>query len=129
MSEAQRARRRGDAWDEGEDAPARSPYPGEAAVATGRTLTAVYARQRVLGLPDGRAHKAPRGPLLSEAQILRWARAYRKALGRWPSAESPPVGMPDGKSWKLLDNYLRRGRRGLPGGSSLSRLLRPGAAE
>jgi hypothetical protein len=124
LSEAQRARQRDDAWSGEEDELARTLRPEQAAEATGRTQTAVYARRRVLGLPDGRAGKPPRGPLLSEAQILAWARAYRRQRGRWPSAESPPVGLPDGESWKHLDNCLRRGRRGLTGGSSLSRLLR-----
>jgi hypothetical protein len=124
MSQAQRARPRADAWSEGEDALARTLRPKEAAEATGRSLTAVYDRRRVLGLPDGRADKPPRGEPLSEAQIIAWARAYRKARGRWPSAESPPVGLPQGESWKNLDNRLRRGQRGLPGGSTLSRLLR-----
>src|SRR5262249_13934987 len=40
------------------------------------------------------------------------------------AAETPPVGLPEGESWKQRDKSLRRGQRGLPGGSSLSRLLR-----
>ena len=126
MSQAQRERRREGAWSAGEDALARALRPKEAAAATGRTLTAVYDRRRLLGLPDGRADREPTGPLLSAAQIVAWARAYRKARGRWPGAESPPVCLPEGESWKKLDTSLRRGQRGLPGGSTLSRLLRPG---
>jgi hypothetical protein len=77
-----------------------------------------------LNLPDGRADKPPTGPLFSEAPIVASARAYRKERGRWPSAESPPVGLPLGESWKHLDVSPWRSQCGLPGGSSLSRLLR-----
>jgi len=59
-----------------------------------------------------------------EAQILAWARDYRAKKGKRRSADSPPEGLPQGESWKQLDVSLRRGQRGLPGGSSLSRLLR-----
>jgi hypothetical protein len=34
------------------------------------------------------------------------------------------VGLPEGESWERLDASLRHGWRGLPRGSSLSRLLR-----
>jgi hypothetical protein len=63
---------------------------------------------------------------LTRARIIAWARIYRKARGRWPSAGSPPVGIPEGERWKHLDGALRHGHRGLRGGSSLSRLLRRG---
>jgi hypothetical protein len=73
---------------------------------------------------EPRRRRSGRGPLLSEAQILGWARAYREAKGRWPSAASPPADLPEGETWKRLDASLRHGWRGLPGGSSLSLLLR-----
>ena len=38
-----------------EDESVRTMRPAEAVQKTGRTLTAVYARRRVLGLPDGRS--------------------------------------------------------------------------
>src|SRR5262249_54957073 len=102
----------------------RTLPPKDAARRTGRSLGAVYDRRRELKLLDGRAARQVRGSRLSEAEILAWARAYRAARDRWPSAASPPVGLPQGESWKRLDKSLRRGQRGLPGGSSLSRLLR-----
>src|SRR5262245_28161401 len=128
MSEAHR--RRGtlvpgtQPWTAEEDESVRTLRPADAAEATGRTLVAVWSRRRALGLPDGRSGRPVRGSLLSEAQILGWARAYREAKGRWPSADSPPEHLPEGESWRRLDVSLRRGQRGLPGGSSLSRLLR-----
>ena len=36
---------------------------------------------------------------------------------------SGPVLAAPGETWRLLDGYLRAGRRGLPGGSSLAKLL------
>jgi len=98
--------------------------PARAAEATGRTLVAVWSRRRVLELPDGRSARPVRGSLLSEEMILGWARVYREAKGRWPNVASPPEHLPEGESWKRLDASLRHGWRGLPGGSSLSRLLR-----
>jgi hypothetical protein len=94
-----------------------------AAERTGRTLAAVWLRRRVLELPDGRAARPVRGEPLSEEASLGWARTYREAKGRWPGAYSSPEHLPQGESWKQLDASLRHGWRGLPGGSSLSRLL------
>jgi hypothetical protein len=55
--------------------------------------------------------------------ILAWADAYRLARGKWPLPTSPPAGLPKGESWLDIDRALRQGSRGLPGGSSLVRLL------
>jgi hypothetical protein len=60
---------------------------------------------------------------LTEDQILAWADAHKARTGRWPAAGSGPVlGVPRQK-WSALDIALRVGCRGLPGGSSLARLL------
>jgi hypothetical protein len=58
------------------------------------------------------------------AQILLWADQYHAATGLWPKASTtaPVLGMP-GETWGTIDAALTRGRFGLPGGSSLSRLL------
>jgi hypothetical protein len=111
-------------WTAEEDEAVRTLAPAEAVKRTGRTLAAVWSRRRFLKLPDGRAARPRRGQPLSEAQILAWARTYREAKGKWPNAASPPEHLPEGESWRRLDVSLRRGQRGLPGGSSLSRLLR-----
>jgi hypothetical protein len=113
-------------WTAREDALVRTLPAEQVARKTRRTLAAVYARRRELKLPDGRSARPVRGARLSEAQMLLWARTYHAEKGSWPSAESPPVGLPEGESWRNLDKSLRFARRGLPGGSSLSRLLRPG---
>jgi hypothetical protein len=59
LSEAQRRRgtrphNAGPPWTVEEDEAVRTLPPQEAARRTGRTLRAVYARRRQLGLPDGR---------------------------------------------------------------------------
>jgi hypothetical protein len=66
---------------------------------------------------------ARRPPALDVERILRWADAHRAAIGRWPDRRSGPVEALGDESWPAIDACLRRGRRGLPGGSSLARLL------
>src|SRR5215469_3849949 len=66
----------------------------------------------------------PRRPPLSEIKIIRWAKAHIRRTGQWPrvSERVPIPGVP-GENWRALDIALRDGLRGLPGGSSLNRLL------
>jgi hypothetical protein len=63
-----------------------------------------------------------REPLTVE-QILAWADAYVTGTGRWPSSESGPVSGAPGETWHGINQALANGYRGLPGGSSLARLL------
>jgi hypothetical protein len=60
---------------------------------------------------------------LTIEQILKWADAHRQRTGLWPQSESGAVVDAPGESWPALNDTLRRGARGLPGGSSLSKLL------
>ncbi len=60
---------------------------------------------------------------LSEEQILEWADAHHARTGRWPSVTSGPIIETPDESWIALNNALEGGYRGLPGGSSLARLL------
>ena len=69
----------------------------------------------------GRAQR--RKPSLTVAQILRWADAHHRARGRWPNGHSGPVKGAASESWNNIAQTLRTGGRGLPGGSSLARLL------
>ena len=62
-------------------------------------------------------------PRLTEGQILAWADAHRKRTGAWPFSSSGPVAGAAGESWSAIGAALQYGRRGLPGGSSLTRLL------
>ncbi len=61
-------------------------------------------------------------PRLSEKQILAWADKHKRRTGKWPSATSGPIG-DTGETWSGVNTALGRGLRGLPGGSSLPRLL------
>ncbi len=75
-----------------------------------------------------RKRKKKRGyrpPPLEEAQILSWADLYFEATGRWPIGRDRTARVPGAfnEKWQTLDLALRRGSRGLPGGSSLARLL------
>jgi hypothetical protein len=63
-------------------------------------------------------------PRLSVRLILRWADAHFESTGDWPSRGSGPVADAPGETWNGIDIALERGTRGLPGGSSLFRLLK-----
>ena len=63
-------------------------------------------------------------PPLRIGEILRWARAYHRKYGKWPTVRSPGFADDSGVTWAAVHLALRCGYRGLPGGSSLSKLLR-----
>jgi superfamily II DNA or RNA helicase len=79
------------------------------------TLADLLARER--GVPN--IHNLPQ---LSVPIILEWADRYHAKHGDWPKVKSGTI---DGRSesWASVDNYLRKGARSLPGGSSLAKLL------
>jgi hypothetical protein len=60
---------------------------------------------------------------LSEEAIVAWADAYHEASGRWPTFRSGPIAGIPGETWSTINAALILGRRGLPGGSTLARLL------
>jgi hypothetical protein len=62
-------------------------------------------------------------PRLSEEQILRWAEEHRQRTGEWPTLQSGSIPHSGGEKWHAIDQALRKGVRGFPGGSSLARLL------
>jgi len=62
-------------------------------------------------------------PLLTVERILAWADAYHAAHGLWPCNEYKPGAAAPGETWKAIDQALKVGWRGLPGGTSLARLL------
>lgn len=75
-------------------------------------------------LSEYRGVRNPRRlPKLTEHDILAWADKHHKRTGRWPNYASGPLVDSPGDSWLALDSVLRQGHRGLPGGSSLARLL------
>jgi hypothetical protein len=62
-------------------------------------------------------------PPLSVEQILAWAKAHFQRTGHWPTFRAGKVAEAPGESWSAIYQALRRGWRGLPSGTSLSKLL------
>lgn len=66
----------------------------------------------------------PKGlPPFSIEQILTWADAHYRRTGQWPIDSSGPIPEAPGETWSRVEAALRVGVRGLPGGSSLARIL------
>jgi hypothetical protein len=109
---------------------------GPVAAAPDETWAAIdmALRMGARGLPSGsslaRLLAQERGtrnrkalPPFTEEQILAWADAYHTRFGRWPAERSGPIAEAPGETWAAVDAALSAGARGLPGGSSLARLL------
>ena len=64
-----------------------------------------------------------RQPPLSLKQVMAWADAHFQRTGRWPRRDDGAVLDAKDEKWSLIDEALRMGRRGMPGGSSLLKLL------
>jgi hypothetical protein len=62
-------------------------------------------------------------PPLTVEQILAWADAHLARTGAWPTKKSGFLPEAKNEKWCDLDGALQHGRRGLPGGSSLPKLL------
>lgn len=62
-------------------------------------------------------------PRLKVAQVLDWARRHHQRTGSWPTAATGPVPDAPGETWKGIEMALVWGCRGLPGGTTLARLL------
>jgi hypothetical protein len=69
-------------------------------------------------------HRGVPRQTLSLEMILAWSRAHHAATGQWPHASAGAIVGAPGETWSKIDGALRAGCRGLPGGSSLARLLR-----
>jgi hypothetical protein len=80
------------------------------------TLAAMLARHR------GVRYRCDLPPLTVE-RIIRWAKAFHERTGRWPTHISGTIPEAPGETWGGIHSALQRGYRGLPGGSSLYRLL------
>lgn len=105
------------------DAPQETWEGIDAALRHGlRGLPAGSSVARLLAQRLGVRNKASLRPL-SEAQVLRWAKAHRARSGQWPNGTSGPIPEAPGETWKGVESALRHGGRGLPGGSSLMKLL------
>ena len=91
-------------------------YKGRRGLTAGLTLAGLYSKHR--GVRSGK-HLPP----FQQGQILAWADAHRKRTGAWPTGDSGLVHNAPSETWGAIDVALRDGLRGLPGGTSLARLL------
>lgn len=66
---------------------------------------------------------APCHPLTLR-QVKAWVLAHHAATGEWPKYASGPIRGVTGETWGAVDNALRKGRRGLRGGSSVAKVVR-----
>jgi hypothetical protein len=82
----------------------------------GESLARLLKRKRGIRNPAALAD-------LTVDQILEWADAHHRDTGKWPTADSGAIAAAPGETWSAVDSALRYGRRGLPKGSSLARLL------
>jgi hypothetical protein len=107
-----------------------SGTPGETWVAMDDAL-----RNGLRGLPGGSSlallllqrrgvRSLPHLPRLTLREIRRWARVHRKRTGKWPTSLSGPIPEAPGENWWAVNLALYNGHRGLPGGSSLAKLLK-----
>lgn len=110
---------------------------GKIADAPGETWMAVEMAlgKGLRGLPGGSSlakllaeHRGRRNsghlPPFRINRILKWADAHHRRTGMWPTSESGPIDDVPGETWNAVDKALRKGMRGMRGGSSLARVLR-----
>ena len=90
-------------------------YSGNRSLPGGSSLAKLLAEHRSI------RNKQDLPPLTIE-QILTWADAHNKANGNWPTRSSGRV-IGTEETWANIDGSLQSGVRGLPGGSSLPKLL------
>jgi len=64
-----------------------------------------------------------RKPPLAIRQILAWADAFHTRVGRWPHLYDGELPEVPGQTWSAVDRALTVGTRGLPGGTTLAKLL------
>jgi superfamily II DNA or RNA helicase len=62
-------------------------------------------------------------PNLTEEQILDWMDAYHQEWRQWPRVKSGSIKDAPGETWANVNDALVQGRRGLPGGFSVAKLL------
>ena len=62
-------------------------------------------------------------PRLTVAQILDWADEFHREKGRWPHHFDGHIRRAGDDTWARVNDALAQGNRGLPGGSSLAKVL------
>jgi hypothetical protein len=92
-------------------------YVGDLGLTAGSSLARLLAKA-------GRKRNRAELPHLTEEQILGWADAHFARERRWPHGELGALVEAPEETWRGINEALKSARRGLPGGSSLARLLR-----
>jgi hypothetical protein len=82
----------------------------------GQSLAKLLAKHR------GKRNRKALAPY-SVAQILKWTDAHHARTGRWPHDFDGPIPNTNGETWTAVEMALNHGQRGMPGGSSLAKLL------
>jgi len=83
----------------------------------GSSLYALIKDRRGVDTRIGKANLTAEG-------ILLWADNHYERTGLWPNMYSGTIAEAPDESWKQIDQALRHGRRGLPGGGTLASFLR-----
>jgi hypothetical protein len=65
-----------------------------------------------------------RKPPLTVRRILKWADIHFERTNSWPTQYSGRLFTEPSENWGAIDQALRYGSRGLPGGSTLCQVLR-----
>ena len=106
------------------DAPAETWANIDAALARGsRSLPGGSSLAQLLAAEREVRHYGNLPPLSIE-KIRAWAAAHHERSGKWPTTTCGPITEAPSETWSGVDQALTKGHRGLPGGSSLSRLIR-----
>ena len=90
----------------------------------GRGLRGNSSLSKLLARHRGKVPSYHYRPPLTVKQILAWANEHHGRTGRWPGARSGPIPGTVDENWTNIQQALYVGIRGLPGGSSLSKLLK-----
>jgi hypothetical protein len=87
-----------------------------------RGLSGGSSLAQFLGKKRGRRTRTLLPPLSVE-KVLKWCDAHHRRTGEWPGQSSGPIAGAAGETWQAIETALQRGRRGLPGGLSIAKLL------
>jgi hypothetical protein len=89
----------------------------------GRSTATRRRKRDRAGSRRGSSRTGATAKRLTIKQILAWADAHHAKMGTWPKQRSGSVIGGEGDTWLAIDSGSRFGHRGLPGGSSLAKLL------
>lgn len=89
---------------------------GQRGLRRGQSLAMILAKHR--GVRNRKSL-----PAFSIRQILKWADTFHQQNGRWPRRNDGVIPGTNGETWAAVSTALFQGQRGLPGKSSLARLL------